>query len=91
MEHADDRTLFTGSSPSRWRCCAGVAHAQATPVGLWKTIDDKTKKAKSLIRISETGGVLNGKLEKLLDQGRQARRDLRRVHRRPQGQADASA
>ena len=43
------------------------AHAQATPAGLWKTIDDETKKEKSLIRITESGGVFTGKLEKLLD------------------------
>lgn len=41
--------------------------AQAdTPVGLWKTIDDDTKEAKSLIRISESGGQLSGKVEKIL-------------------------
>ena len=44
-----------------------AAFAQATPVGLWKSIDDETKKEKSLIRISDSGGVLTGKLEKLLD------------------------
>src|SRR3954468_5738194 len=46
---------------------AALAHAQATPAGLWKTIDDETKKEKSLIRITESGGVFTGKLEKLLD------------------------
>lgn len=46
---------------------AAIAHAQATPAGLWKTIDDESKKEKSLIRITETGGVFTGKLEKLLD------------------------
>ena len=46
---------------------AALAHAQATPAGLWKSIDDETKKEKSLIRISEADGVLTGKLEKLLD------------------------
>ena len=45
----------------------GLAKAQATPVGVWKTIDDESKKEKSLIRIGEAGGVLTGKLEKLLD------------------------
>jgi uncharacterized protein (DUF2147 family) len=45
---------------------AGAAHAQNTPVGLWKTIDDHTGQEKSLVRISESGGVLNGKVEKLL-------------------------
>ena len=46
---------------------AALAHAQATPAGLWKTIDDETKKEKSLIRVTESGGVFTGKLEKLLD------------------------
>ena len=46
---------------------AGWAHAQATPVGVWKTIDDESKKEKSLIRLSESGGVITGKLEKFLD------------------------
>jgi len=46
---------------------AAIAHAQATPAGLWKTIDDETKKEKSLIRITEASGVFTGKLEKLLD------------------------
>ncbi|HEY9068501.1 MAG TPA: DUF2147 domain-containing protein [Burkholderiaceae bacterium] len=46
---------------------SALAQAQATPVGLWKTIDDNTKKERSLIRISDTGGVLTGRLEKALD------------------------
>jgi len=49
---------------------AGFAFAQAaapSPVGLWKTIDDETKQEKSLVRITETGGVLTGKIEKLLN------------------------
>ncbi|MBI5271816.1 MAG: DUF2147 domain-containing protein [Burkholderiales bacterium] len=44
-----------------------LAWAQATPVGLWKTIDDATKKEKSFVRIVEAGGVLVGRIEKLLD------------------------
>jgi len=44
-----------------------LAAAQATPVGLWKSIDDKTKQEKSLVRITDSGGVLTGKIEKLLD------------------------
>jgi uncharacterized protein (DUF2147 family) len=48
--------------------CGVAAFAQAaTPVGLWKTIDDATGKEKSLIRISDSGGVLSGRIEKLLD------------------------
>jgi uncharacterized protein (DUF2147 family) len=41
--------------------------AQNTPVGVWKTIDDESKKEKSLVRITEAGGVFSGKIEKLLD------------------------
>ena len=41
--------------------------AQMTPVGLWKTIDDKDGTAKSEIRIVETAGVVSGKVEKILD------------------------
>ena len=45
----------------------GSALAQSTPVGVWKTIDDGTGKEKSLIRITDAGGVLAGRIEKLLD------------------------
>jgi uncharacterized protein (DUF2147 family) len=41
------------------------AFAQDTPVGLWKNIDDVSGKPKALIRITETNGVLEGKIEKL--------------------------
>ncbi|RYF67976.1 MAG: DUF2147 domain-containing protein [Comamonadaceae bacterium] len=45
---------------------AGTAFAQMTPVGTWQSIDDKTNEAKSQIRISDAGGTLNGRIEKLL-------------------------
>ncbi len=35
------------------------ALAQISPVGLWRNIDDK-------IRLTESGGVVNGRIEKLL-------------------------
>ena len=44
-----------------------AAAAQASPAGLWKTIDDDGKTEKSLVRIAESGGVLTGRIEKLLD------------------------
>jgi uncharacterized protein (DUF2147 family) len=46
---------------------AAAAQAQTTPVGLWKTIDDKTGKERSLVRITEAGGVLSGRIERRLD------------------------
>ena len=45
----------------------GLAAAQATPAGLWKTVDDSTKKEKSLVRIVESGGVYTRKVEKIID------------------------
>ena len=49
-------------------CGARARAAQATsPAGLWKTIDDSTKKEKSLVRIVEANGVYTGKVEKIVD------------------------
>jgi uncharacterized protein (DUF2147 family) len=50
---------------------AGAAWAQATPAGLWKTIDDETKQEKSMVRIVDTAGVFSGKVEKILDPSKQ--------------------
>ncbi len=47
---------------------AGAAFAQAaSPAGLWKSVDDSTKKEKSLVRIVESGGVYSGRVEKIID------------------------
>jgi uncharacterized protein (DUF2147 family) len=44
-----------------------VALAQMTPVGLWRSVDDKTGSAKAEIRIRESAeGVLTGVVEKSL-------------------------
>jgi uncharacterized protein (DUF2147 family) len=53
---------------------AGAAFAQATPLGLWKTIDDETGKEKSYVRIVDSAGTLAGRIEKILDPARQDRR-----------------
>ena len=42
------------------------AMAQSTPVGLWRSFDDKTGEAKAEVRVVEAGGVLSGKIEKRL-------------------------
>ena len=44
-----------------------VAMAQTTPAGLWKTIVDDGKTEKSLVRITDAGGVVTGKVEKIFD------------------------
>ena len=43
------------------------ALAQMSPAGLWKTIDDDTQKEKSLVRITDNGGVYTGTIAKFLD------------------------
>lgn len=65
------RILLSRLRPSAVACAvwlaAGNVFAQATPLGLWKTIDEDSGKAKSLVRISEHNGILDGRIEKLLD------------------------
>jgi uncharacterized protein (DUF2147 family) len=45
-------------------CIFGAAQAQMTPVGLWKTIDDKDGTVKSEVRIVEKDGVVTGRIER---------------------------
>ena len=45
---------------------AGAAD-RLSPAGLWKTIDDKTQQPRSLVRIVETGGAMEGRIEQLLN------------------------
>nr|WP_207794203.1 DUF2147 domain-containing protein [Ramlibacter algicola] len=52
---------------------SGSALAQVSPVGLWRSVDDKSGEATAEIRIVDTGGVLNGRIEKRL--GKDAKPD----------------
>ena len=45
---------------------AAPVWAQVTPVGHWQTFDEKTKEVKSQVHITEAGGIVSGKVEKLL-------------------------
>lgn len=44
----------------------GSAFAQASPVGLWRTIDDTTGKPRGEVRITETSTGLSGRLVRSL-------------------------
>lgn len=44
-----------------------VAADPASPVGLWRTIDDKLGKERSLVRIVESDGTYRGQVEKLFN------------------------
>lgn len=46
---------------------AGVFSAQAQVTGKWKTIDDETGKAKSIVEIYESNGKLYGKITEILN------------------------
>ena len=41
----------------------GVAAVDVTPVGRWKTVDDKTGQARGIVRIYEENGAFFGKVE----------------------------
>lgn len=49
-------------------CATGAMAQDASPVGLWKTIDDNSGKPKALIRITEGGGEFKGTIEKLFQE-----------------------
>ena len=55
---------------------SGMANAQMTPVGLWRSIDDKTGQAKAEIRIAAQADVLSGVVEKALETGGDPNCDL---------------
>ena len=42
-----------------------ICHA-ATPIGLWKTIDDETGKERSFIRIVAAGASIEGRIESII-------------------------
>lgn len=44
---------------------SAVAADVDSPAGLWKNIDDVTGKPRALVRITETNGTLQGKIEKV--------------------------
>jgi uncharacterized protein (DUF2147 family) len=46
---------------------AAPADAAATPAGRWRTVDDKTGKAKAIIVLYEEKGLLFGRVETLVD------------------------
>jgi uncharacterized protein (DUF2147 family) len=53
-------------------CVLGVITASATenepsPIGLWKTVDDRTNKPRAIIRIYEENGIFFGRIENSFD------------------------
>ena len=52
---------------------SGTLIAQSSPIGIWKTIDDKTGEAKSHVEIFEQNGKFHGKVVRLLRKGPETR------------------
>ncbi|MSQ58275.1 MAG: DUF2147 domain-containing protein [Betaproteobacteria bacterium] len=55
-----------------WLVAAGMlwsvmASAAQSPTGLWRTIDDETGKERSIVRVFEVNGELQGVVEKIID------------------------
>jgi len=46
---------------------SGIVFAADSPVGMWKTVDDKSGKVKSEVQLYEQGGKLFGKITALTD------------------------
>jgi uncharacterized protein (DUF2147 family) len=66
--------MMNATAGFRFLLCAGVLLAASsafadtgTPAGLWRTVDDKTGKERSVIRITQANGVYEGKVEQLLN------------------------
>ena len=60
------KALFASFAAIALAASAASAMAQMTPVGVWRSIDDKTGESKAEIRIAESGGALAGRIEKSL-------------------------
>ncbi len=60
------RTVIRAALAVAAICVVAGAQAQTTPVGNWHSIDDKTGEIKSQIQISESDGVVSGRIDKLL-------------------------
>ncbi len=49
-------------------CSFSLALAAGSPVGRWKTIDDETKKEKSIVEVYEVNGKIYGRIVQLLQE-----------------------
>ena len=56
-----------------WPCVAGAADL-GSPVGLWRTVDDKTGAERSDVRIYEQDGKFYGRVERILDPAQAVRK-----------------
>src|SRR4051812_19133396 len=67
--------IFLLATTSLWAGSPASAQ-ELSPVGTWKTIDDKSGKVKSIIQITETNGELQGKVEKVFSPPAESERPI---------------
>ena len=51
-------------------CASASAQGPTSPVGLWRTVDDRTGREAALVRLYEVNGALYGRIEKIFDPAR---------------------
>jgi uncharacterized protein (DUF2147 family) len=57
--------LVTGALSAVLMAALPVWAGEASPTGLWKNVDDVSGKPRALIRITESNGTLQGRIEKV--------------------------
>ena len=50
-----------------WLALASIFAGDGSPIGTWKTFDEKTGRPKSIVRITEEDGTLSGKVLQVLE------------------------
>jgi len=59
--------LWTALAPEQGLAAAAPLSALSSPVGRWKTVDDRTGQVKSIVQIREQNATLYGTVEKVFD------------------------
>ena len=62
------KAMKTLLAASTLMLASNLVAAAGSPVGTWRSIDDKTKQERSIITITEENGELKGVVEKIFDQ-----------------------
>jgi len=69
------KSLFITFAIAFFAISSSALFAANSPVGTWKTIDDETKKVKSIVEIYEKNGVVFGKIVKLIGESQDTKCD----------------
>jgi len=59
--------LLAAFAPAQGFAAAAPASVLSSPVGRWRTVDDRTGQVKSIVRIREQNGTLYGTVEKVFN------------------------